>query len=52
VAVMERLGMADPREIVYKGDPAVLYTLPRPAATPGSPAALHRWDDPRSPGDG
>ena len=52
MAVMERLGMADPREIVYRGDPAVLYTLPRPAAAPGSPAALHRWDDPRSPGDG
>jgi len=29
-AVMERLGMRDPREITFNGEPFVVYTLPRP----------------------
>jgi RimJ/RimL family protein N-acetyltransferase/8-oxo-dGTP pyrophosphatase MutT (NUDIX family) len=51
-AVMERLGMGDPRDIVYMGDAVVLYTLPRGRATAAGRAALHRWDDPRTTGDG
>jgi RimJ/RimL family protein N-acetyltransferase len=51
-AVMERLGMGDPRDIVYMGDAVVLYTLPRGCATAAGRAALHRWDDPRTTGDG
>ena len=49
MAVMERLGMADPREIVYKGDPAVLYTLPRERA---AAAVVHRPADPATPESG
>jgi RimJ/RimL family protein N-acetyltransferase len=48
MAVMERLGMSEPREIVYKGDPAVLYTLPRE----GAAAVLHRSADTATPGSG
>jgi RimJ/RimL family protein N-acetyltransferase len=49
MAVMERLGMADPREIVYKGGAALLYTLPRERA---AAAVVHRPADPATPESG
>jgi RimJ/RimL family protein N-acetyltransferase/8-oxo-dGTP pyrophosphatase MutT (NUDIX family) len=48
VAVMERLGMADRREVLYKGEPTVLYTLPRKRAA----ALLHPSGDPATSADG
>ncbi|GIL26779.1 GNAT family N-acetyltransferase [Actinocatenispora comari] len=35
-AVMERLGMRDPRPITHRGEHFVLYTLPRPSPRPST----------------